>query len=62
MCSIYSSPADQLRVLVPFFRGALLHGEQCLYLADPERGDQVSHSLAGPNWASMPTTCSIEGP
>jgi PAS domain S-box-containing protein len=45
VCPIYTSPAERLRVLVAFFRGALLHGGQCLYIADPERADELRRSL-----------------
>jgi PAS domain S-box-containing protein len=42
---IYTNRSEQLRVLVSFFRGALIHGGRCLYIADPERADEVSRAL-----------------
>jgi PAS domain S-box-containing protein len=45
ICPIYSDPADRLRVLVAFFGGGLARGEQCLYIADPDRATEVAHAL-----------------
>src|SRR5229473_3498486 len=45
ICPIYSNPSDRLRVLVAFFEGGLVRGEQCLYIADPDRATEVAQAL-----------------
>jgi hypothetical protein len=45
ICQIYSNPAERLRVLRAFFGGGLARGEQCLYIADPDRATEVAQAL-----------------
>jgi PAS domain S-box-containing protein len=45
ICPIYSDPVDRLRVLVAFFGGGLVRGEQCLYIADADRAGEVAQAL-----------------
>src|SRR5207248_1314167 len=45
LCRMYTSPPDRLRVLSAFFGGGLMHGEQCVYFADPVAAADVGRVL-----------------
>jgi len=45
VCPIYTTAAERANALVPFFRGGLARGEQCLYIADAEGVEELLNAL-----------------
>ena len=41
LCLIHDSPEEWQRAIVPFLKTGLQHGEQCIYVADASRGDEI---------------------
>jgi PAS domain S-box-containing protein len=41
LCPIYTSAAERLRILVPYFQDGIVRGERCLYLADDVSVDDL---------------------
>lgn len=46
LCLLYQSTADQLAVLVPFFKHGLSGGERCLFIGDATVGRRLEQALA----------------